>query len=391
MKKLQMLAVLAVAAVTLAACGGGSSGTSTGTAMAGKATCTAQAGVGVLCGTAVAADGVTPLAGAEVRLNTATAMEVGKLATLGAKGVEDATRCVADATGNFACVVPSGSAGTLSFLLIFTGFDNKSFSADIVSDSTTDVGAQTMSGSSSEKWVVVPGSFDGVQVLLAQLKGCTLDDGSGGAFDPATMDAADARASTDCTNKGLLVLDETPGTETYVATFLASSLLSEYDALFINCNANYTATDVDAKIQEFSMAGGHIYFSDLADSWLTILFPSKITFGAHATGTGTVSGDVVDTNLAAVVGNPINIVFDLGSWADIDTVTSDVTTFIQGDISALSSLTGVHPITVGWRPSSATGCIFYTSYHIEGASTGAPQELAIKYLVQNIPTVCPAP
>jgi hypothetical protein len=73
----------------------------------------------------------------------------------------------------------------------------------------------------------------------------------------------------------------------------------------------------------------------------------------------------------------------------MDSVAAGVSTFIQGDISSLSPLTGTRPITVGWRDSSSTGCIFYTSYHIEGASTGAPQELAIKYLVQNVTTVCP--
>ena len=83
------------------------------------------------------------------------------------------------------------------------------------------------------------------------------------------------------------------------------------------------------------------------------------------------------------------LLFDLGGWTVIDTVESYVTTFIQGDVTPLSNLvTGVRPITVGWRPATASGCIFYTSYHVEGASTGAPQELAIKYLVQTIATVC---
>lgn len=396
MKKFRSLGVLAALAVGFAACGSSSSGGGgTDTAMAGKATCAAQAGVGVLCGKAVAADGVTPLASAEVQLVSSSAGESAKLATLGLKGVEDPTKCVADAAGDFACVVPSGSTGSLSFLIILSGYANGSFTATITADTTTDAGTQILSGSSSEKWVVVPGTYDGVQVLLAQLKGCTLHDLSGNAFDPATMDAADARASTDCTDKGLLVLDgpDDPDTlsENYVPTFLKSSSLANYAALFINCNADWSTTEgVDAAIQSYSNSGKHIYFSDLSDDWLTSAFPDKITFGGHSTDTGTVSGDVVDTNLAAVVGDPIDIVFDLPVWADIDSVVSGVTTYIQGDISALSTLTGVHPITVGWRGGSSAGCIFYTSYHIEGASTGSKQELAIKYMVQNIPTVCPA-
>jgi hypothetical protein len=380
----------AVLAITLAACGGGGNGGGgTGTAMPGIAACTAQAGSGVVCGKALAADGVTPLAGAEVRLANASAMTLGTLST---KGVEDPTKCVADQAGNFACVVPAGTTGNVNFLLIFTGFDNKSFTANIVTDQTTDVGNLTMVASSTAKWVVVPGSFDGVQVLLSQLKGCTLTNGSGDPFDPATMDPASARGSTDCENKGLLVLSEDSSSPYYPPTFLASSDFTGYAALFINCDANYSDSGgaVDTALQNFSNNGGHIYFSDLADSWLTAVFPDKITFGSHSTSSGTVSGEVIHPGLAAVVGNPINIIFDLGAWADIDTVASGVETFIQGDISALSSLAGVHPITVGWRPSSSSGCVFFTSYHIEGAGTGtnAPQEVAIKYLVQNIATVC---
>jgi hypothetical protein len=123
-----------------------------------------------------------------------------------------------------------------------------------------------MSGSSSEKWAVVPGAWDGVQVLLAQLKGCTLSDGAGGSFDPATMNAASARASDDCTSKGLLVLDDVDAASAnFVPTFLAGSSLSEYDALFINCGANYSdsgivdpAPAVDPAVQAFSAAGKHI-------------------------------------------------------------------------------------------------------------------------------------
>ncbi len=386
MKRIIVGGIVAIAALTLISCGGGDGGggTDTGTALPGKATCTPTAGQGVVCGTVFATDGVTPLAGAEVRLSSGTA-------NLATKGVEDATKCVADAAGDFACEVPAGQTGTLGFFIIFTGFDNKTFTADIVSDQVTNVGSQTMTASAAAKWVVVPGSFDGVQVLLAQLKGCTLNDIGGSPFDPATMDAAGARASEDCTNKGLLVLDDlNTGSDTYIPTFLTGSSLSTYDSLFVNCDADWSfEPNVDTSIQAFSNAGGHLYFSDLSDSWLSSAFPGAITFGGNNTSTGNVSGDVVHAGLAAVVGDPINIVFDLPVWTVIDSVQSFVTTYIQGDVTAVSStVTGVRPITVGWRPSSSSGCIFYTSYHIEGASTGAAQELAIKYLVQNVGTVC---
>ncbi len=391
MKKISLFAMLV--AVAFVGCGGssGGGGGDGGTELPGLAACAVPAGSetsGVVCGQCLAADGVTPLAGAEVLLGTPTANVAAELGTITAKGVEDPTKCVADSQGNFACLVPAGTAGTTAFYLTFEGFDDKTFNADIVAGSTTDVGDQAMTGDISAKWAVVPGAFDGVQVLLAQLKGCTLDDGSGNPFDPATMDAASARTSADCESKGLLVLSDDFTSSYYPSTFIDANGLSGYAALFVNCMADYSSATTDAALQAFSTGGGHVYFSDLSDSWLEAVFPGIITWGPASTTTGTVSGEVVDTGLAAYVGTPIDIIFDLGGWADIDSVASGVTTFIQGTISPLSTLTGTRPITVGWRPSTTSGCVFYTSYHIEGASTGSNQEKAIKYLVQNIGTVC---
>jgi hypothetical protein len=346
--------------------------------LAGKATCEAEPGAGVVCGNVYAADGVTPLAGAEVRLADGSA-------AMATKGVVDSSKCLADAAGAFACIVPSGTTGSTGFVVISDGFENQSFTANVVHGGIADAGDLSLEGSSDEKWVVVPGSFDGVQVLLSQLKGCTLTDAEG---DPAF-----ARASEECTAKGLLVLDDfNPTAETYVSTFLNSSALAEHDSLFINCDADWSFSEgVNAAIQGFSAGGGHIYFSDLSDTWVTSAFPGAINFGGNNTGARPpdIVGDVVDANLAAVVGTPINLVFDLSDWTVIDNVENFVTAYIQGDVTPLSfSVTGVRPITVGWRPATSSGCIFYTSYHVEGASTGAPQEIAIKYLVQNVAVVC---
>ena len=121
---------------------------------------------------------------------------------------------------------------------------------------------------------------------------------------------------------------------------------------------------------------------------LSELYPDNINFFGNETTTGTVSGNVIHTGLAGTVGSTIDIVFDLSVWSAIDSVLSNVNTFVTADISTISSYSGTHPITVGWKDTSNSGCIFYTSYHIEGASTGASQELAMKYLIQNLQQVC---
>jgi len=81
--------------------------------------------------------------------------------------------------------------------------------------------------------VVVPGIFDGVQVLLAELKGCTLTDPDGGMYTSAIV-PAQARGSADCENKGLIVLDtdfsiNDPEGGAAITAYLASNELLNRD------------------------------------------------------------------------------------------------------------------------------------------------------------------
>lgn len=378
--------------VLLAACGGGGGGggggTSSGpsvTGMPGLASCaTTDPSQTLLCGTAVATDGVTPLANAEV---TVVSSSLSGATLIGA--VADPSRCLTDDQGEFACVLPAGASGDIDFMIASQGFESVGFTTNIVEGGINNAGSQVMTANNSTVWVVVPGSFDGVQVLLAQLKNCTLNNFFGTVYDPDFDLPADARGSEDCFNKGLIVLDEDPTSPYYALDYIENNALANVDALFINCDADYSGDPaIDNLITSFVAGGGHVYFSDLSDSWLTALFPDNINFFGNDTFTGIISGTASHAGLATVVGAIFDVVFDLDVWTAIDTVAAGVTTFVEGDISTVSNYTGVHPITVGWRESETSGCVYYTSYHIEGNSSGAPQELAMKYLIQNIGAVC---
>jgi hypothetical protein len=67
-------------------------------------------------------------------------------------------------------------------------------------------------------------------------------------------------------------------------------------------------------------------------------------------------------------------------------VASGITTYVSGNTSSLGG-TAAAPITVGWKQGTG-GCVYYTSYHIEGAPTGSDQEKALKYLILNVASVC---
>lgn len=363
----------------LTACGGGG-GSSTNndpvqSGLSGLSECVAPNALqAVVCGTVLANDGVTPLVNAEVTIASS-----GRLAL---RGVADADKCLTDAAGDYVCLLPEGISGSVILNIFLNGFDETTLTTNVTAGETTEAQSVDLIGNTSEKWVVVPGVFDGVQVLLAQLKGCTLTDGNGNPYT-AAIAPDNARGSADCESKGLKVLDNDE-----VISFLSSNELLDSDSLFINCEADYSTPTVDSLIQSFVGQGGHVYSSDRSDTWLSKAFPGNINFAGRATSSGEVTATTETVGLSAVVGNPVKIEFDLGAWTAIDSVENNVTTFIKSDISSVSSYSGIKPITVGWKESNNSGCVFYTSYHIEGANQGSSQELAIKYLVQNISSVC---
>jgi len=336
----------------------------------------------VICGKVVASDQVTPLINAKINLVSSASITGNISAT---------SDCATNANGEYFCVAPQQVSGQSTFEATNSGFASKRFDANLAAGMTTTVANISLQGNNSAQWVVVPGAYDGVQVLLSQLKGCVLNDFTGMPATSGTP-AEETQGSNDCLNKGLIVLSTDTLSPYFADNYLASNQLMSAQALFINCGT--WVTDIldattNATIRNFRNAGKHVYFSDLASDWLTELFPGKITFAGNDTVEGILTGNVVHAGLASNIGNTIDIGFNLPVWTAIDSVASNVATYIEADITSLSNTyTNVHPITVGWRESQNSGCVFYTSYHIEGASSGSQQENAMKYMVQNISAVC---
>lgn len=360
-----------------------SSSSSSTTSLEGLASCTAQSGSSVICGTVYAVDGVTPVANATVSLVTSSS-SVSTLKGLfyGEAGhlTANTSDCMTDEVGQFACQVDNCS-GTATFSISSDLFgSNLEFSADCTVDSVTNVPTTTTTATATEtsggsNWLVIPGSYDGVQLLLSQIKGCTL---TGDDTYPSSL-----RGSSDCEDKGLYVLESSE-----VVTTLTGGNLSNYEAIFVNCSADYSSSEgVNDAISSYVSGGGNMYFSDLSDSWFSEVFTTQVVFPSsnkNSTSSGTISDATVsNSGLQTFLGSStIEIVFDLSVWTAMESVASTWTTYIEADISSLaSSLTGTRPITVGGPVDN--GCAFYTSYHVEGASTGAAQENALKYLVLN--------
>jgi len=170
------------------------------------------------------------------------------------------------------------------------------------------------------------------------------------------------------------------------ATFASLSNISGYDAIFVNCATDMSA--YETVLQEYVAGGGNLYFSDLSDTGVTAAFPDKVIFGnSGSTTDGDITADIDYAPLATYLdSSTMTVEFDLDGWMPIASVAAGVTTYISGDTSGIGGSVGA-PITVGWKEGSG-GCVFYTSYHIEAASTGSPQENALKYLILNANSVC---
>lgn len=348
----------------------------------GLATCTTIETEAVICGSVFAADGTTPVVGTEIRQSPipptpagTTNTSISKGVTPLTKGVASETQCVTGSVGEFAC---AGIPETGEFMFEVNGSGvSLSFTADVTVGAIVDVYGTTATASgTTTRWLAVQGLYDGIQLLLSQLKGCTL---TGNSASPASLSS-----STECTDAKLVVVASTK----LATTFATLSDISGYSGIFINA-----ATDVTpyaTVLQEYVAHGGNLFFSDTAATSLTAAFPDEITFGDNAeTTTGTVREAAPDyEDLATFLGaSTIEVVFSLSRWQPITSVASGVTTYISGDTASLGGTTSA-PIVVGWRQGSG-GCIFYTSYTTEAAATDeSDQEKALKYLIQNVETVC---
>jgi hypothetical protein len=362
------------------ASGGGSNGGSTGPSINSLNCAASEAGEGVVCGQLVAADGRTPIVGATIYQKSAKNGKV-NLKDNGPSGAvgkpwDQENDCKTDLKGRFACAgVEEDVSPTTKIVFERKGYIEKELDVKVEPGRTKEIPVeQTRVKPRSGNWLVVPGEFDGVQLLLSQLKGCKL---TGNPSIPHSM-----RASAECSSLGLDVLNDSnvPG------TFSKLDNLLHYDFIFINCPHDMSA--YDKVIQDFVAQGGNIYYSDWAASGLDSSFPDHVHFGEKETLPGKVLADVKHQGLSQFLTNvSFMIFFDLSTWVPITKIVDpSVQTFVTADTTKLGGHNSA-PITVGWRQDKG-GCVFFTSYHIEAALSGADQEQVLKYLLMNLDCVC---
>lgn len=174
--------------------------------------------------------------------------------------------------------------------------------------------------------------------------------------------------------------------------------LKQYEVVYINCSKttdDYAVASATA-LSQYVKDGGIIYASDYANSIIQTAFPGKINFyGTNGSASdfdsprvgssGKVTAKVVDSGLAAVLGkNMVNINFDLGYWAIIDSVASGTTVHVTGPSSGDPSAAGLlqdRPYVVSF--SEGSGEVLYTSFHNEAQKTDDMEKLVNWFTIRT--------
>ncbi|MCQ2466616.1 MAG: hypothetical protein MJ166_03760 [Clostridia bacterium] len=125
------------------------------------------------------------------------------------------------------------------------------------------------------------------------------------------------------------------------------------DVLFINCGSHIDVSASD--LTNFVRNGGCLYASDLASEYISKSFPGLITY-TNTGKTGKVMADVVDEELMQIIGNKIEINFDLPVWSVVSSTKGKV--LLKG--AAGTSYSGI-PIMIS--QTYGNGTVFYTSFH----------------------------
>ena len=141
------------------------------------------------------------------------------------------------------------------------------------------------------------------------------------------------------------------------------------DLLFINCG---TGDNIEStKLRSFVEKGGSVYISDLASSVIIDAFPDDFDFEGNIGNTQTMNTIVVDEELKRIIGDYMEITFDMGGWSVLNSISS------KGKV-ILKSAIDDKPIMV-MMPINK-GRIFYTCFH-NNAQVSEKEEKLLKLLV----------
>ena len=190
--------------------------------------------------------------------------------------------------------------------------------------------------------------------------------------------------------------------------------LDEYDAVFVNSGMRgvgefvYNGVEPDSdlvsdetvveNLKAWVDAGGILYASDWAYDLVEAAFPDAIEFygddtvldAAQAGSAGSVDAVVIDTGLRELLGNDtVSLAYNYSYWAVIESVGSDTTTWMSGDVEyrisaseGYAELSGA-PLLVSFEHGG--GQVVYSTFHAN-AQTARMVDSTIDAMIPGLPT-----
>lgn len=152
------------------------------------------------------------------------------------------------------------------------------------------------------------------------------------------------------------------------------SNLGANDVIFINCSSQCSGFSPlwQNEFRTFIQRGGSAYVSDWGGHFLQSSFPEYVSFTFDGE-TGIVKSEVIDSGLKELLGNSIDLNFDMPGWWRIASLSNNVQAHLQGKILGKPT-----PLLVSFKHGS--GYVIYTSFHNHAQTTDLEERL-LEFLV----------
>lgn len=182
------------------------------------------------------------------------------------------------------------------------------------------------------------------------------------------------------------IIDTYPSSGGAAQLFGSPTLLATYDAVLINCGADEYDYQYDPvlrqNLEDYVLAGGNVYASDLAYDFVEQAFPTWVEFfgddvaygSAEVGSVGDVPGTILDSFIATSIGRSnITLHYPYATWAVVTGTAGGVRVLIRGrapydDWSGTGGTGAIenNPHTLLYRPGGAgSGKVIYSSFHQE--------------------------
>ena len=314
---------------------------------------------GTVTGVVTAANGVTPIQGALVRLKAE-----------GNTSNYDGPQSVTDAEGRY--VLEDLSAGD-QILVVTKGVFLAEIVVNIQAGSTIEAAIAELKPVA--KLAFIPGEFDSMEDILQEELGLELNEH----------------------------IEEISPSD-----LLSADVLSQYAMILINCGSDIyfdiSENEDFENLREYINSGGLVYLSDLEMPLLWLLFPDEFPFDEFYDGEeGTVHADIIFDPLSDFLGeSSVDIVFDLDGWMGInEELISDLPEIlIRGDYVSYDYFTD-EEVLVEDGPLAiyleyGDGAVIFTSFHNTGSATIGQRAVLQFYIfgfgdpdLQSIPSPIP--